>query len=222
MIVLLERYSHTRRVLARWPISSPSWRTLTELYPPVGPGNAAESGCCYIIGSPVTGIAFSPEGRYLATSEIGARSILIYDLQTRAPRMSLEDGREVARTLAFSPDGARLASARRSAKHVQLWDLNTRRGFPGLHWARAFRECHRVLPGWLTPWQPPAMMGLSGSGLWRRESRRARLDGQAAWLKTFVVSPDGRTLVLGTGDDDNLRMWDLVKLLGGHQRQALR
>jgi WD40 repeat protein len=171
--------------------------------------------------APVTGIAFSPSGRYLATSEGGDRSIFICDLQTRAPRMSLEDGREVARAFAFSPDGALLASAGRSGKHVQLWDLNTRRV------SRVFIGHKRSVNS--IAFSPDGSLLATASndgtlGLWSVATgeRRARLDGQATLLNTVAFSPDGRTLVLGTGDDDNLRMWDLVKLLGGHQRQALR
>jgi WD40 repeat protein len=36
----------------------------------------------------------------------------------------------------------------------------------------------------------------------------------ASWLQTVAFSPDGQTLVLVTGDDDDIRVWGLADLLG--------
>ena len=52
-------------------------------------------------------------------------------------------------------------------------------------------------------------------GLWTVATgqRWVSLDGQATWLPTVMFSPDGRTLVQASGDDDDIRLWDLADLL---------
>ena len=51
-------------------------------------------------------------------------------------------------------------------------------------------------------------------GLWTVATgqRRASLDGHALILETVAFTADDRTLVLATGGDDDLRLWDLTDL----------
>jgi dipeptidyl aminopeptidase/acylaminoacyl peptidase len=148
--------------------------------------------------SPVTSIAFSPDGRWLATG--GGRfdqSVFLWDLSTGKPRALLEHGRGPAVALAFSPDGATLASANFPEHHVRLWDIETGRV------RRAFAEhTHSMNSVAFSP--DGTLLATAGNdgmiGLWTVATgqQRARLDGQATCLRTVAFSSEGRTLVLAT------------------------
>jgi WD40 repeat protein len=118
--------------------------------------------------------------------------------------------------LAFSPDGALLATASFPERHARLWELTTGqvcRIFEG-H-SRSVNSIAFSPNGCLL-----ATAGNDGMlGLWTVATgqRRVSLDSQATWLRTVDFSPDGQTLVLATGDDDDVRLWDL-----GFRHQAER
>jgi WD40 repeat protein len=74
-------------------------------------------------GEPLSGILFSPDGRYLAAEGEDLR-IRLWDAETGRPWQSLRGHTDRVTALAFSPDSQRLASAGRD-QTVRLWDINT-------------------------------------------------------------------------------------------------
>jgi len=173
--------------------------------------------------APVLRIAFSPDGRWLATSGKYDRSILLWDLQTGSRRELLQNGPGTIMALAFSPDGALLASAGFAEHHVRLWDLKTMRV------CREFRgHAHSVNSIAFSP--DGSLLATAGNdgmlGLWTVATgqRLLRLDSQATCLRTVSFSPDARTLILATEDDDDIRSWDVAELLAAsrteHQQLA--
>jgi WD40 repeat protein len=163
--------------------------------------------------SPVASIAFSPDGQWLATGAMVNRSIQLWNLRSGSSR-SFEEGvtNGLTMALACSPDGALLASAGFPEHHVRLWDL------------KSGRLC-RLLEGHSRPVTSIAF-SVDGSllatvsndgtlGLWTVTTgvRRLGLNGDATWLQKVAFSPDGQTLALATGDDDDIRFWDLAELL---------
>jgi WD40 repeat protein len=114
--------------------------------------------------------------------------------------------------LASSPDGALLATASSREHQIRLCEIKTGR-------------VRRVFAGHTRPvnsvaFSPDGALLATASndgmlGLWTIATgqRRICLDSQATWLLTVAISPDGRTLVLATGDDDDLRLWDLAEIL---------
>jgi WD40 repeat protein len=162
--------------------------------------------------SPVVSAAFSPDGRWLATSGRDDLSIILWDLQSGARRTLLERGTGPTMALAFSPDGALLATAGFVEHHFRVWDLAT-------------QQVCRVFAGHSRPVNSVAfspdgsLLASAGNdgmvGLWSVATgqRRVTLDSQSLWLKTVAFTPDGRTVVLATGSDDDVRSWDVTELL---------
>ena len=75
-------------------------------------------------GSSVYSVAFSPQGRTLATGDGGGSSTYLWDVPARHPIATLADPRSAGVTsVAFSPDGRTLATSDQHGT-IYLWDVS--------------------------------------------------------------------------------------------------
>ncbi|WP_283136347.1 hypothetical protein [Rhizohabitans arisaemae] len=166
------------------------------------PGIAALAGH----GRSVTSVAFSPDGKTLATGSHD-ETVVLWDVATRRQTASLAGHSGSVTSVAFSPDGRTLAVGG-YPRTVRLWNVATRRqigvdlpGHTGSVASVVFSPDGRTL----------ATSGADKSvRLWDVATRRliaAPLRGHSERVVSTAFSPDGKTLAVG--GDNTVWLWDV-------------
>ena len=159
-------------------------------------------------------VAFSPDGRYMATGEWD-KAVKLWDVTTWSPVATMDGHTEQVVAVAFSPDSRLLASGSRD-KTVKIWDvagdkvITTLKGHTGDVQAVAFSPDGKTLA--------------SGSSdntikLWDVASGQElhTLQGHTRPINSVAFSPDGHTLASGS-DDNSVKLWDVA---GGKESRTL-
>jgi WD40 repeat protein/predicted Ser/Thr protein kinase len=159
------------------------------------------------------GVAYSPDGRWLASTDGNLKTVCLWDAQTHQLAAQFSGHTGPVYALAFSPDGRRLVSGGED-RVVRVWDVGT-------------GECQE-LPGhtetvYAAAFHPQGTR-LATAGrdrtvwLWdlARGEAVVRLPGHALYIWSLAFSPDGKTLASGSGDQ-TVRLWD-TELLRVRQR----
>ncbi|MEV4511272.1 TIR domain-containing protein [Dactylosporangium sp. NPDC049525] len=152
--------------------------------------------------SRIRSVAYSPDGRFLATASADG-TIRIWESGTGRHRRTLEGNRGPVFGVAYSPDGGQLVSG--GDDHtVRLWD-------PATGKQQRSESCGSpvVSVAW-DPVQPliaaasdsAAVSVLHSSDL----SRYRSLTGHTDWARAVAFSPKGDLLATG-GDDGTVRTW---------------
>jgi dipeptidyl aminopeptidase/acylaminoacyl peptidase len=156
----------------------------------------------------VAAVAFSADGRLLATASSDAR---VWELATDRERTRLPHDESVI-AVAFSPDGRTLCTACEDKK-VRLWDLTAERP------QKEFAHTHEPQAVAFSPdGELLAVAAADEVIVWHIDSGRkqARLRGHN-WVEDVAFSPDGQSLATG-GHNDTAR----IRELGSGHRSLLR
>ena len=166
----------------------------------------------------VTMLAFSPDGRQLATASQDGNARL-WDLQAPSPAASpaiLNGHEDWVTGVAYTPDGQRLITASRDAT-ARIWDLAapnpaTSPQVLGGHTSRVKTLAFSPDGHWLaTGGGDPTLRGWNLDGIDPERVFGVPLtpelfSGHAAFIETLAYSPDGRWLASGSGDG-TVRVW---------------
>lgn len=165
----------------------------------------------------VTAIAFSPDGRFLATGGKD-NTVKIWDAAAGQELKSITIGTVFLRSVAFSPDGKRFAAV--SDDNLKLWDVETGRVVKILSTEAKWMDGLTFSPDGTTLAAADRNASVKiwdiGSGAVAAREPKI-LAGHKSFIATLAFSPDGKTLASG-GGDAFVKLWDVA---GGRERKTI-
>jgi WD40 repeat protein len=153
------------------------------------------------------GVAFSPNGRFLALGGVEP-DLFVFDLAHGGARRLRNASTHQTEALAFSPDGRTLAATTNRNGDIILWDLDL---------DRVRTTFHGHSPALCLAFSPDGRTLASGErdeqrvSLWDLETVRSRLLLRQSHGPIFSVafSPDGSLLAAASPVERTVRIWDL-------------
>jgi serine/threonine protein kinase len=162
---------------------------------------------CYGHSSRITSLAWSPDGKTLASASYD-KTIRLYDASTGKEQATYVGHRERINSIAWSPDNKFLASASDDG-FINVWDSGLGKS--------TFAYSQHAGPVNAVAWSPDGVR-LASAGddktvqVWTTEADKMLLSYINHQGKVFTLawSPDGQHIASG-GEDCRLHIWDLEK-----------
>ncbi|MBD3883176.1 hypothetical protein IFO70_15530 [Phormidium tenue FACHB-886] len=178
----------------------------------------AKSVFAQTLGS-ILAVAFSPDGKLLATSD-GDGEIRLWQARDGRQMFTCRDHASWVKSIAFSPDSQILASSGED-QIIRLWDVATGqcyqdfRGHTNWVWAVAFSPDGELLASVSEDRTVRLWDTVTGDCL-------QILEGHTGGVCALAFSPDGR--IATGGEDQTVRLWDIdsnncLKMLEGHSKR---
>jgi len=156
---------------------------------------------------PLWSLALSPDGRTLAAAGYRSNNVILWDVETKKKRFTLNGHSDRVWSVAFSPDGRTLVSGANDRK-LRLWDVVNGKASGEIpvptEWiyALTFAPDNRTLA---------VAAGDNRIRLYNVVSGREHnpLGQHPATIRALAFFPDGKTLASGS-DDGTVKLWDLT------------
>ncbi len=156
----------------------------------------------------ITGLAFSPDGRRLASSGRTIHTIRMWDVASGDEILTLRGQLDFVNGLAFSPDGSVLASA--SSRSIRLWETSDEGAAPALRSrvSGSVADWHKEQADQCETARPPEWFGVAfhmnrmldaGVDGWQLRIRRADAESEIGqWQQ--AIDDCTRSIDLGAKD----------------------
>jgi WD40 repeat protein len=218
--VLHSRASHVANVFTMVVSNELAIRRKPLSIPPITKPDISTTHILLGHKGPVTSVAFSPDGREVASGSAD-ETVQLWDSATGQPGQTLKWDNDRVWCVAFSPDGKLLASGSED-KIVRLWAIALQ--LRATRWRMLKGHTHSVRS---VVFSPDSKVVASASTdktirIWDvlTGSLLKVLNGHTAWVRSVAFSPNGQILASGS-EDQTIRLWNPTaerapQMLKGH------